>query len=316
MYSRAEDSRSWPKIVEVRWARNVSSAWAQTTATISSASVLSDDAASPADGLVDQGTEQAGYDETGRGREAVEDDEHARRPAGGRAAGCAGTRSTAPLSATGQPALGLAGLGVVLQRPALAQGVAAAQRGDRSLDRPLPGRDQLGRDHGRFGRPVAPGVGRGGEQVSHGYPPPPSTRGRACGPAPSRGPATPGRTRHPRLHRPGDHTAVGRAVQQQVLVGALGDGLVVVHQHDPVGVVQPQRRHGGHHGGAAATYVGDPLGDPRLGVRVDGGRRLDQHQDVGVLASARASTTRCRCPPDSPRPRSSSWPCQPPGRAS
>ena len=38
MYSRADDSRSWPKIVEVRWARKVSSAWAHTTPTISRAS--------------------------------------------------------------------------------------------------------------------------------------------------------------------------------------------------------------------------------------------------------------------------------------
>ena len=31
MYSRADDNRSWPKIVEVRWARNVSRACVQTT---------------------------------------------------------------------------------------------------------------------------------------------------------------------------------------------------------------------------------------------------------------------------------------------
>ena len=36
----------------------------------------------------------------------------------------------------------------------------------------------------------------------------------------------------------------------------------------------------------------------------------------GSAASARASTTRCRWPPDRPRPRSSIRPCQPPGRAS
>ena len=48
MYSRADDSRSWPKIVEVRWATNVSRAWAQTTPTISNASELSDVSASPA----------------------------------------------------------------------------------------------------------------------------------------------------------------------------------------------------------------------------------------------------------------------------
>ena len=80
------------------------------------------------------------------------------------------------------------------------------------------------------------------------------------------------------VHRPGDHAAVVRAVEQQVLVGALGDGLVVLHQHDPVGVVQPQRRHGGDHGRPATTDVGHPLGDPRLGVGVDGGRGLDQHE--------------------------------------
>ena len=48
MYSRADDSRSCPKIVEVRCARNVSSAWVQTTPTTSRARVFSDDAASPA----------------------------------------------------------------------------------------------------------------------------------------------------------------------------------------------------------------------------------------------------------------------------
>ena len=48
MYSRAEETRSWPKTVEVRWATNVSDAWAQTTQTTSTARVLRDDAALPA----------------------------------------------------------------------------------------------------------------------------------------------------------------------------------------------------------------------------------------------------------------------------
>ena len=107
MYSRADDSRSWPKTVEVRWARNVSRAWVQTTPTTSRARVFSDDAASPATVRLIRRAEQAGYDETGRRGQAVEHDEQRRRPAGARAAGSGGTCSTARLSATGQPRSGL-----------------------------------------------------------------------------------------------------------------------------------------------------------------------------------------------------------------
>ena len=41
MYSRAVESRSWPKIVEVRCAMNVSAAWSSTTPTMARASVSS-----------------------------------------------------------------------------------------------------------------------------------------------------------------------------------------------------------------------------------------------------------------------------------
>ena len=47
-------------------------------------------------------------------------------------------------------------------------------------------------------------------------------------------------------------------------------------------MVQPQRRDRRDHGRAPAAYVGHPLGDARLGVGVDGGRRLDQHQHRSV----------------------------------
>ena len=41
-----------------------------------------------------------------------------------------------------------------------------------------------------------------------------------------------------------------------------------------------------------------------LGVGVDRAGRLDQHQDLaGRRAATRASATRCRCPPEKPRPR-------------
>ena len=126
MYSRADDSRSWPKTVEVRWARNVSSAWAQTTPTISRASELSDDAASPATVAVDQLAEQARDDEAGRGGQAVEHDQHDEDPPALAQQG-AEERQHRPVVGHRPAAVGLARLGVVLQRPALAQGVAPAQ---------------------------------------------------------------------------------------------------------------------------------------------------------------------------------------------
>ena len=46
--------------------------------------------------------------------------------------------------------------------------------------------------------------------------------------------------------------------------------------------VQHQRAGGGHDGGPAAAVGAQALGDARLRVRVDGGRGLDQHQDLGV----------------------------------
>ena len=87
MYSRADDSSSWPKTVEVRWARNVSSAWAQTTPTTSTARVSRDDGGVAGDGPVDQLTEQPRDDETGRGREPVEHHERRRTSWAARAAG-------------------------------------------------------------------------------------------------------------------------------------------------------------------------------------------------------------------------------------
>ena len=91
MYSRADDSRSWPKTVEVRWARNVSSAWAQTTPTTSRARVLRDDAASPATVRLIRSPSRRGHDEAGRGGEAVEHDQRDEHPRGARAAGCGRT---------------------------------------------------------------------------------------------------------------------------------------------------------------------------------------------------------------------------------
>ena len=127
MYSRADDSRSWPNTVDVRWATNVSRAWAQTTPTISRASELSDDAASPATvSLISEpsrrgttrpvaaarplSTTSSDEDPPTLAQQGAEERQH-RLVVGHRPA-----------------ALGLAGLGVVLQRPALAQGVPAAQR--------------------------------------------------------------------------------------------------------------------------------------------------------------------------------------------
>ena len=53
-------------------------------------------------------------------------------------------------------------------------------------------------------------------------------------------------------------------------------------ERDLVGVVEHQRAGGGDDGGAAGAVVAQPGGDPGLGVRVDGGGRLDQHQDLRV----------------------------------
>ena len=158
MYSRADDNRSWPNTVDVRWARNVSRAWVQTTATISTARALSDDGGVAGHGPVDQGTEQARYDESGRGREAVEHDqqrEHLLALAQQRLEEVQHRLVVGDRPAAG----GLAGLGVVLQRPALAQGVPPPQGGDAVGERTLRRRCQLARDHGRFGGPVSPGVG-------------------------------------------------------------------------------------------------------------------------------------------------------------
>ena len=66
-YSRADDSRSWPKIVEVRWARKVSRAWVQTTTDDQQGERVEGRRGVAGDGPVDQRAEQAGYDQTGRG---------------------------------------------------------------------------------------------------------------------------------------------------------------------------------------------------------------------------------------------------------
>ena len=65
-------------------------------------------------------------------------------------------------------------------------------------------------------------------------------------------------------------------------MAALRGDPAVGEQHDPVGVVQPERGHRGHHGRAAPAVRRDPLGDAGLGVRVDRGGGLDEHEHLGV----------------------------------
>ncbi len=136
MYSRADDNRSWPNTVDVRWARNVSSAWVQTTATISTARALSDEPASPATVRLIREPSRRGTTSPVAGREAVE--HHQQREHLLALAQQRLEEVQHRLVVGDRPAaVGLAGLGVVLQRPALAQGVPAPQGGDPVGERAL-----------------------------------------------------------------------------------------------------------------------------------------------------------------------------------
>ena len=155
------------------------------------------------------------------------------------------------------------------------------------------GGTQLGRDHRRVDGPVAPGVGRGGQQVGHRETPSStSSRDRA------------------------DHdAAVDRVVLEQVGVRRRRRRLRpswsrttrsawCSHSGDTVQttVVRPRRRSLTRSAMRASVWASTAeVGSTRTRIGAS-------------TASARASTTRCRWPPESPRPRSSSCPCQPSGQ--
>src|SRR5690606_40956468 len=66
---------------------------------------------------------------------------------------------------------------------------------------------------------------------------------------------------------------------EQVAVPAPGPDRAAVEEDDLVGVLQDERG-GGEDDGGASTAVGrQPLGDPCLGVCVDGAGRLDEDED-------------------------------------
>ena len=198
-------------------------------------------------------------------------------------------REDARLSGDRPAALGVAGGGVDLARPAPGAGVApAGSAGSARCRRRLaagPARGGITGGSRVRSRQVSAEVGRGRSGSSRGTPLVRLVQRRG----------------RPRRGRP------GRCASRSSWLPAAATR-PSCEQHDLVGVVQPQRRDGGHDRGAAAAVAGDPLGDPRLGVRVDGRGGLDQHQDRRSTARARASTTRWRWPPDRPRPRSSSCP--------
>ena len=161
MYSRADDSRSWPKIVEVRWPRNVNSDWASTTSEDQQRE-RGDAAAGDVvvDGAVDEVAEQA-RDRAARWPAA--------NPLSSTIAANAPRRirtrrrknaNTTSLSATGQPALGAARLRVDALGALLADQVPAVQRAQPLRDRRVRGRGtSSGGMTGGSRAPVAPGVG-------------------------------------------------------------------------------------------------------------------------------------------------------------
>ena len=120
-------------------------------------------------------------------------------------------------------------------------------------------------------------------------------------------------------HRPDDHVG-GRPGSRAAAPRGVPEATArqpAVEEHDPVGVVQPQRRHRGDHRRPAAPVLGHPLGDPRLGVGVHRGGRLDQHQDRRVRRRSRGPAP----PAAAGRPTARDHarrarPCQPPGSAS
>ena len=75
---------------------------------------------------------------------------------------------------------------------------------------------------------------------------------------------------------------VAGAVREQVVVAAACAHDAVLHERDLVHVVEHQRAGGDDQRGAAAPDVGQPRGDPRLGVGVDRAGRLHEHEDLRV----------------------------------
>ena len=110
--------------------------------------------------------------------------------------------------------------------------------------------------------------------------------------------------RSDRVQAASDQGAVARAVGEELSVRPGRSDPAAVEEDHLVGGVQQQRAARHHHGGAPGPLGAQPGGDPGLGVGVDGRGRLDQDQHSGSRVSARASTSRCRWPPDRLRPRS------------
>ena len=85
-----------------------------------------------------------------------------------------------------------------------------------------------------------------------------------------------------RLVLPGHHGAVAGVGLEQLAVGAGRHDPAAAQEGHLVDRVEHQRAGADHDRGPARAVAAQPRRDPGLGVRVDRGGRLDQHQDLGV----------------------------------
>ena len=294
MYSRAVESRSWPKQRRGALGDEGEGRLQQHHPDDHQGELVSSGRPPPSTVVLTSSPSSRGTTSPVAGGERVEHDER-----GEHAASAAQQVAEEGRARRGcpTPASRARGCGRRRRRPRRAGGAgrgAAHSAALRSRGRRVDGRDQLRRDDRRVEGAVAPGVGGGGEEVGH-----------------RDGPLV------DVVERPGHDAAVGRVVREQVGVLAVGDD-----QRRPGGA-----RRGRRGAATAATPCTTTVVRPRRSSVTRSAMRASvwaSTAEVGSTstrigastASARASTTRWRWPPDRPRPRSSSWPCQPSGSAS
>ena len=141
---------------------------------------------------------------------------------------------------------------------------AATRTGDRRVHR----RDQVGRDLGRVAVHVAPGVGRGREQVSHRRPPP------STGPRPG---GTPGcRAAAPRACRRPRPGPASRKTTRSAWCSHSGDTVVTT-------VVRPRRCSATRSAIRASVWASTAeVGSTSTSTGGSGGERAGQHHAAGA----------------------------------
>src|SRR4029453_13991454 len=84
------------------------------------------------------------------------------------------------------------------------------------------------------------------------------------------------------VQRARHRTPVVRVCPQQFLMRPVRRDPLVEQERHAIGMVQQERRYCGHDCGLAATMCHQPLGDQRLSMRIDRRGGFDQDQDLGV----------------------------------